>query len=56
MIHHLKALDYEITDDEYQFDWTYLREIMLSQTLDLKHVEIKKFSDKHICDISLESL
>ena len=27
---------------------------LCSQTLDLKHVEIIKFSDKHICDTSFE--
>ena len=55
MICHCKALDMEITDGEYQFDRTYSREIMLSQTLDLKHVEIMKFSDNHTCDTSLET-
>ena len=43
MIQFWKTLDLEITDGEYQFDRTYSREIMLSQTLDLKHVEITKF-------------
>ena len=56
MIYHLKPLDYEIKDGEYQFDRSYSREIMLFQTLDLKHVETIKFLDKLICDISLESL
>ena len=55
MIYLWKALGLEITDGEYQFDRTYSREIMLSQTLDLKHVEIIKFSDNHTCDTSLES-
>ena len=55
MIHHWKALDKEITDGECQFDWTYSREIMPSQILYLKHVEITKFSDKRTCDTSLES-
>ena len=56
MIHHSKALDLEITDDEYQFDRTYPVKITPSETLDLEHVEIIKFSDKRACDISLESL
>ena len=43
MIHHSKALDLEITDDEYQFDRTYTGKITPSQTLDLKHVENIKF-------------
>ena len=55
MIYHWKAHDNEITGSEYQFDRTYSPEITPSQTLDLKHVEIIKFSDKCICDISLES-
>ena len=52
---HWKALDKEITDGEYQFDRTYTGETTPSQTLDLKHVEIKKFCDKPTYDISLES-
>ena len=55
MIHHWKALDLEITDGEYQFDRTYTGETTASQTLDLKHVEIKKISDRRARDISLES-
>ena len=55
MIFRWKALDLEITDDEYQFDQTHSREIMPSQTLDLKHVDIVKLPDKRTCDISLES-
>ena len=38
MIYHWKNLDKEISDGEYQFDRTYRGKIMLSQTLDLKHV------------------
>ena len=37
-------------------DLTYTREITPSQTLNLKHVEIIKFSGNQTCDISLESL
>ena len=55
VIHHWKALDLEITDDEYRFDQTYTGEITSSQTLNLKHVEIIKFPDNHTYDISFES-
>ena len=54
MIHHSKGLDLEIIDGEYQFDRTYTGEIIPSQTLNLKHVEIIKFSDKPTYDTSLE--
>ena len=54
MMYHLEAYDLEIIDGEYQFDRTYTREITSYQTLDLKHVEIMKFSDKRTCNISLE--
>ena len=43
MIHHCKALDLEITDGEYYFDRTYTGKTILSQTLNLEHVEIIKF-------------
>ena len=43
MIHHSKALNTEITDDEHQLDLTYTGETTPSQTLDFKHVEIIKF-------------
>ena len=43
MIHHSKALNAEITDDEHQFDLTYTGGTTSYQTLDLKHVEIIKF-------------
>ena len=43
MIHHWKAVDLEITDFEYRHDPTPSCEIILSQTLNLKHVEIIKF-------------
>ena len=50
-----KALDLEITDFEYHHDPTSSCEIILSQTLNLKHVESIKVSDKPTYDISLES-
>ena len=55
MIHHSKGLDLEITDFEYHDDLTPSGEIMLSQTLNLKHVENIKVSDKPIYDLSFES-
>ena len=55
MIHHSKALEKEITDDEYQFDRTYTGETTPSETLSLIYVEITEISDNHTCDISLES-
>ena len=55
MIHHWKALDLEITDGEYQFARTYSREIVASQTLNLKHVGIIKFSAKPTSDTSFEN-
>ena len=55
MIHRWKALDLEITDGECQFDLTFSRETTPSQTLNLKHVEIIKFSDKPTNNTSLES-
>ena len=54
MIHHSKALNAEVKDGEHQFDRTYTSETTPSQTLDLKHVEIMKFSKKRTCDISFE--
>ena len=36
MIHHWKRFDLEITDGEYQFDWTLSGETIPSQTLNLK--------------------
>ena len=54
MIYHWKALDLEITDFEYHHDRTLSHEIMLSQTLNTKHVQIIKFSDKPTYDTSLE--
>ena len=53
-MHHWKAYDFEIIDFEYLFDWTYTGKITSYETLDLKHVEIIKLSDKRTCDISLE--
>ena len=55
MIYHWKTYDLEITEFEYHSDLTYTGEITPSQTLNLKHVKIIKFSDNHTCDISLES-
>ena len=49
-----KNLDLEITDSEYHHDLTYTGEIIPSQTLNLKHVEIIKVSDKPINDTSFE--
>ena len=43
MIHHWKTLDLEFTDGDYQFQRTYTGKITPSQTLNLKHVEIKNF-------------
>ena len=54
MIYHWKALDFEITDGEYQFDRTYTVKTTPSQTSSLKHVAIIKFSDNHTYDISLK--
>ena len=42
MIHHSKGFNLEITDFEYQHDRTLTGEIMPTQTLNLKHVEIVK--------------
>ena len=54
MIHHWKALDFEITDFEYHHDPTPSVEIIPSQTSNLKHVEILKVFDKPTYDTSLE--
>ena len=54
MIHHSKCLDLEIKDVEYQFDRTYTGKTIPSQTLNLKHVEIIKLSDKTTYDTSIE--
>ena len=54
MIHHWKRLDLEIIDGEYQYDPTYTGEIIPSQTLNFKHVEIIKVSDKPTYDAPLE--
>ena len=54
MVRHWKGLDLEITDCEDHHDPTYTGEIMPSQTLNLKHVEIIKVSDKPTYDTSLE--
>ena len=52
MIHHWKDLDLEITDFEYYHDLTYTVETKPSHTV--KHVEVIKFSDKHIYDTSFQ--
>ena len=46
MINHSNGLDLEITNFEYHHDRTRRSEIIRSQTLKLKHVEIIKVSDK----------
>ena len=55
MIYRSKGFDLEITVGEYHRNQTFSREIIPSQTLNLKHVEIINFSDKRTCDTSLES-
>ena len=45
-MHHGKTLDWEITNVEHQFDRTYTGKTIPSQTLDLKHVEFLKVSEK----------
>ena len=52
MMHHWKRLDLEITHSEYHHDPTHTGEIMPSQTLNLKHVEIIKVLEKLIYDTS----
>ena len=54
MIHHSKCLDLEITDFDYHHDLTPSGEIIPSQTLNHKHVEIIKVSDKPTYDTSFE--
>ena len=54
MIYRLKGLDLEITVFKYYYDLTYTGEIILSQTSNLKHVEIIKVLDKTIYDTSME--
>ena len=54
MIHRSKALDSEVTDGEYHFDWTYTGKTTPSQTLDVKHEEILKVLDKPTPDTSFE--
>ena len=54
MIDQGKGLDLESKDSEYHHDLTSPRETTPSQTLNLKHVEIKKVSDKPTYDTSLE--
>ena len=55
MIQHWKALDKEITDNEFRFDRAYTGKITPFQTSNLTHVEIIKISDNHTFDTSLES-
>ena len=54
MIHHWKRLDMEISDFEYHHELTLPGDFIPSQTLNLKHVEILKLSDKRTCDPSFE--
>ena len=54
MKHQWKGLDMEITGFEYHHDPTPSGEIIPSQTLNLKHVEIIKVSDKPPYDTSFE--
>ena len=54
MIHHSEGPDLEITHFEYHHDPTLSGEIIPSQNLNFKHVEIIKVSDKLIYDTSLE--
>ena len=54
MTYHWKGLDVEITDSACHHDLTYTGEIIPSQTLNLKHVEIIEVSDKPINDRSFE--
>ena len=54
MIHHWKAFDKELTDDECQIDRTFSRETTPYQTLDLKHVVIVNDLVKPTYDTSLE--
>ena len=54
MIHHWKGLDLEITDVYYHYDPTSSCEVMPSQTLNLKHVEIIKVAYKSTYDTSME--
>ena len=55
MLHHSKGLDYEIIDSEYDHDPTYTGEFILSQTVNLKHVELIKIQVITKLDTSLES-
>ena len=52
MIHQWKGLHLEITYFEYHLDLTYKGGIMPSETLNLKHVQIIKVSDKPTYDTS----
>ena len=53
-MHHWKDLDLELTHFNYDYDPTYTGEVIPSQTLNLKHVEIIKDLDKAIYGTSLE--
>ena len=55
MLHHWKAIDFEIIDSEYQDDPTSSCEIIPSRTLNLKHLEIIKVSDKPTYNEKLEN-
>ena len=54
MIRHWKGLDWEIADFIYHIDPAPSGEIIPSQNLSLKHVEITKVSVKPTYDTSLE--
>ena len=55
MIYHWKGLDLEITDSEYHHYPTPSGGTIPSQTLNLKHVEFIKVSEKPTYNISLET-
>ena len=54
MIHHSRGLDLEITDFSYFHHPTPSREIIPSQTSNLKYVEIIKVSDEPTYDTSFQ--
>ena len=55
MIQPWKGLDLDITDSQYHHDLTYTGETITSQTSNLKHLEIKKISDKLTYNTSLQN-
>ena len=54
MIHHWKDYDLEITDFNYHHDPTHYGKLYHLKPQTLKHVRIKKVSEKHAYDTSLE--